>query len=262
MRDQEFQFQIRIMAIIVIIIGVAIYPMATSITPFNSGVRAEGLGQPFDFTPNVKQLQLTSIAVTAVADGIVLPSPTLGPGQLYSEENKPTVSQTEKGDEFFGYGPSTEDSDVYVIWMTDENGTHYYTVGATSKELLGTEDPASGNRAENGYKHFIEAREELKDDLNDKQMEANRDQNSRMTSHGVAMGIAVAGGLICGFLSLGTCFVAFGLAAVGAWANGARSNGDKVSSQQELVTLQGQLDGIDSRIQGRFGQAMRDTATP
>ncbi|MCH8341526.1 MAG: hypothetical protein IIA51_08240 [Chloroflexi bacterium] len=236
--------------------------MAISTTLINRCVHAEGLGQPIDFTPNVKQLELTSVAATAVADGIVMLTPTLGLGQLHGEENKPALSQTEKGDKLFGYGPSLEDYEVYVIWMTDENGTHYYTVGATSKELLGTEDPASGSRAENGYKHFIEAREELKDNINGKQMEANRAQNSRMTSHGVSIGIAVVGGLICGFLSLGTCFVAFGLAAVGAWANGARSNGDKVSSQQELVTLQGQLDGIVSRIRGRFGQAMRDTATP
>jgi hypothetical protein len=260
MRDHKFQ--LRIIAIVVTIVSVAIYPMATSIAIADSAVHAEGLGQPIDFTPNVRQLELTSIAATAIVEGNNPPPLAFAPAQLYSEENKPAVSQIEKGDEFFGYGPSKEDSDVYVIWMTDENGTHYYTVGATSEELLGTEDPATGNRAENGYKHFIKAREDLKDDIDIKQEEANRDQNSRMTSHGVAIGIAVAGGLICGFLTLGTCFVAFGVAAVGAWANGVRHNGDKISTQQELATLQGQLDEIDSRVQGRFGQAMRDTATP
>ena len=96
--------------------------MAISTTLINNRVHAEGLGQPIDFTPNVKQLELTSVAATAMADGIVMPSPTLGPGQLYGEENKPAVSQTEKGDEFFGYGPSVEDSDVYVIWMTTKMG--------------------------------------------------------------------------------------------------------------------------------------------
>ncbi|MFQ5923584.1 MAG: hypothetical protein ACE5M4_12150 [Anaerolineales bacterium] len=236
--------------------------MATSISHIGAGAYAKGLSQPIDFTPNVKQLELTSIAATAVADGIVLPNPTLGPGQLYSEENKPAVSHTEKGDDEFGYGPSKENSDVYVVWMTDENGTHYFTVGATSDELLGTEDPVTGTRATNGYVHLIEDRELKKVDVIDKEQEANRHQNLRMTSHGAAIGVAIAGGLICGFLSLGTCFVAFGVAAVTAWVSGAVQNGEKVSSQEDLSVLQGQLQGIETQLQGKFGQAMRDTAVP
>jgi len=255
MRDHKFQ--LRVIAIVVTIVSVAIFPMVTSIALADNVVHAEDLGQPFDFTPNVKQLELTSIAATAVAEGVEPPTLPFGPGQLYSEENKPKVSHIEDGDEEFGYGPSKEDPDVYVVWMTDQNGTHYFTVAADSNELLGTLDEATNSRAKNGYVHVIADRDLKLQEVIDMEEKADRHQNLRMGSHGTSLGTAVVGAIVCGFLTGGTCIVAFGVAAVGAWALGVQQNGEKLSAQDSLERLEGQLSDIDTHLQGKFGQAMR-----
>jgi len=260
MRDHRFKF--RIIAILVTIVSVAIYPMVTSIALADNSIYVNGLDQPFDFTPNVKQLELTSIAATAVAGGMAAPPLTLSPGQLYSEENKPEVSHIEDGDDEFGYGPSKDDPDVYVVWMTDQNGTHYFTVAADSDELLGTLDEATNSRAQNGYVHVVADRDSKLQEVIDMEEKANRHQNLRMGSHGASVGTAVVGAIVCGLLTAGACIVAFGVAAVGAWALGVQQNGEKLSAQDSLERLDGQLSDIGAELQGKFGQAMRVEASP
>ena len=240
---------------------VAIFPLAATAL-LGPGVSAEHLGQPIDFTPNVKQLELTSIAVTAIAQGFVAPAPTLGPGQLYEEQNRPEVSLTEGGNDEFGYGPSKENPDVYVVWMTDENGTHYFTVGSESDELRGTLDKATNTRSANGYVHLIAERQVKLEDISDAQNEANTHQSLRMTSHYGALGLAFLGGVVCGIVTGGACFVAFGVAAGTAWVAGVVQNGEKAAAQDNVSRLEGQLQTIDTRLQGKFGQTMRTEASP
>lgn len=205
---------------------------------------------------------MTSIAATALADGVVAPTPTFGAGQLYKEERKPDVSGKEGGNEQFGYGQSVENPDVYYVWMTDQNGTHYYTVGADSEQLLGSIDEATSTRRNNGYVHLIEERTEKLEEVSGAENEVNKRQTLRMSSHGGAIGAAVAGGLICGLIAGGACYVAFGVVAVTAWVAGVVQNGEKIAAQDNLTRIEGQLEAIDTKLQDKFSQTMRVEANP
>ena len=79
------------------------------------------------------------------------PIPTLGPGQYFEEENKPDVSLIEGGDEQFGYGPLKDNPSLYAMWMTDEDGTHYFVVPKGDDSLLGDKDPLTDQKAKKWF---------------------------------------------------------------------------------------------------------------
>ena len=249
--------RLRFVLISGLVLTIAISPLAvTSLWPSSAFAAAQLAQPPIQFTPNVAELRLTSIALTAQMATVAAATPSLGPGQAYDETNKPKVSYIEGGDDGFGYGPTEEDPSVYLIWTTDDAGTHYYTVGADSDQLRGTRDPVNNSREENGFVHVIEEYKTKAQEVSDQELLVNRHQTLRMTSHGGALGAAIAGGVICGIITGGACYVAFGVVAVGAWLSGVAQNGEKASAQEGLDRLQVQLGGIEDRLRGKFDQTI------
>jgi len=258
-RDRRAHFFL----ILLLAVCVATCPLVT--TNLRSGspnISVAYAQPPIQFTPNVDELQLTVIALTALPVTLAAATPAFGPGQSYTESNKPEVSYIEGGDQEFGYGPTKEDADVYLMWTTDETGTHYYTVAADSDQLLGTRDALTGSRQPNGFVHIIEGYETKAQEVSDQELEVNKHQNARMSWNGGAVGTALAGGLICGIVTGGACYVAFGAAAIGAWVYGLVQKGEMASAQEGLDRLQGQLDRLELDLRGKFDQTIDAGASP
>jgi hypothetical protein len=120
-------------------------------------------------------------------------------GQLYGPSTGPPPNFIEiDGDEQFGYGYLTDNPDVFIIWVTDRNGTHYYTVDKNSEALRGTIDPLTNERDNNGFISYIDERNKLSNEI--EQLE-NQYQNERRSEFGLVIGsaVSVSGGiLLCG----------------------------------------------------------------
>jgi hypothetical protein len=182
------------------------------------------------------------------------PVPTLGPGQYFDENDihRPQVDYIEKGNELFGYGPVLGTDDLYAIWITDETGTHYLIVHKDSELLRGDIDPITEKRVENGFDIMMDPWVEISNDIDNKLGDINEQQESRRSSHGTALGIAGAGGFICGILTGGACFAAAGLAALTAWGKGVHHNGLRQAEIARLEGLQKDLADEENRLMGIY----------
>ncbi len=107
----------------------------------------------------------------AVNSGTPAPTPisSLEPEDYFDadDEERPEYEQIEGGDKWFGYGEVKDDPDSYLMWFTDEDGTHYRLVSSDSEVLFGTIDPSTGERRPNGYDQLISGRDNLIKDLSD-----------------------------------------------------------------------------------------------
>ena len=68
-------------------------------------------------------------------DPIPTPIPTIGPGATFDEDdpNLPEIDEDGRvGDDEYGYYQLPEDPSLYLIWTTNEDGTHYTVVAADS----------------------------------------------------------------------------------------------------------------------------------
>jgi hypothetical protein len=182
------------------------------------------------------------------------PFPTLGPGQYFDEKdvNQPQVYLIEEGDEFFGYGPVSGNDDLYAVWITDESGTHYLIVHKDSELLRGDIDPVTDKRIGNGFDQMMDPWVQISEDIESKLGDINEQQESRMSSHGTALGIAGFGGLICVVVTGGACLVTVGLAALASWGKGVFHNGQRRAEIARLEELQNNLIDEETRIVGKF----------
>ena len=191
------------------------------------------------------------------------PIPILGVGSYFDEgdANEPQVINIEEGDERFGYGPIEGNEELYAIWVTDGAGTHYLIVHKDSTLLRGDIDGVTEERIENGFDHQLDEWRRISSDIDLKQEEVNIQQESRMSSHGAALGVAVIGGLICVVVTGGACLVTVGLASLVPWGKGVYHNGLRNAELDNLETLQENLEIEENRLLGKFsfGQAYEGT---
>jgi len=137
-------------------VGVILFTIATFLLcPFGiarisheDSVEAGALAQ-VEFTPNIAPLELTQTAESALLHTVPTPAaqPTYAPGQIYEEDdpNRPIPEQSLiEGNQKFGYAQLVENPDLYVVWITDENGAHYLIVDKDSQVLTGGSNPDSG----------------------------------------------------------------------------------------------------------------------
>ena len=195
----------------------------------------------------------------AVEGGTPAPTPisTLEPEDYFDEddESRPEYQEIEDGDRWFGYAEVRDDPDSYLMWFTDEDGTHYRLVSSDSKVLFGTIDPSTGERRENGYDQLIADRDTLIKDLDDLRLEISGEANSRDGSF-LAAGIVIGGGLIvCIFLTAGLCTIAApiaapaGLAFAGVGVNNGIDHSNLLDKKDALVE---DIDEQEGRITDRF----------
>lgn len=185
---------------------------------------------------------------------------TLAPEDFFDEddEDRPEYEDIEAGDRWFGYGEVKDDPDSYLMWFTDEEGTHYRLVSSDSDVLFGTIDPSTGERRENGYDQLIADRETLIDDLDDLRLEISGEANSRDGSF-LGAGIVLGGGLvICLILTAGICAIAApiaapaGLALAGIGVNNGIDHSNLLDKKDALLE---DIEEQEDRIEHRFDRS-------
>lgn len=183
-----------------------------------------------------------------------IPIPTLGPGQSFTADNKPDLI-TKIGDDEFGYGKIAGKPGLYLAWVTDETGTHYFTVDGTNEEFI------SGERTDD-FTDFIAQRLDKLSQIEDRQVEIDVHAIKRRTSDGVAFVAIGIGILVCGVMTGGACFVPFAAVALTAVGNAIVEKGAAQSLQPSLDTLQGQLEQLDTNLSGTFEAMGASPASP
>jgi hypothetical protein len=233
------KLRIRIGLLVTSAVAVALCPLTTAAL---FSARPASARQPFSTVQPVQPTFTPPVGTTAP---IPTPLPTLGPGQGFDSTTKPETI-TEVGDDEFGYGEIADKPGLYLVWITDENGTHYYTMDGSDPQFR-------GSTRDDDFSDLIDARAETLRELGDKQDEIEKHQTQRTTYDVVALGIIGIGALVCGVITGGLCFAPFAVGALTAVGNAAAQNGAAQSLQPTLDELQGDLDQDEANLRGRFG---------
>lgn len=179
--------------------------------------------------------------------------PTVGPGSSFDEgdPNKPAVQYTEEGDADFGYGPLVGDDELYAVWTTDENGTHYVVVHKDSALLRGSEDTATGGRHPNGFDELVKQREATKQKFVQEVTQAETRVDTSNRSFSIGLGVALVGSAVCIFVSFGACapLVAIG----GGFLLSAYNGQDTASTHLAAATDHAEvIETLDGRLNERL----------
>ena len=181
-----------------------------------------------------------------IEDGTPIPTPipTIGPGATFEEgdPNLPEIDEDGRvGDDEYGYYQLPEDPSLYLIWTTNENGTHYTVVSADSDILSGGENP------DMGFLTLVDQREQLHTNI-----ELARDNRETKRSNATLLrwgtiGL-LAGGVVCTIASGGLCGLALiGIAATSFFASTQDDSDAEVyqnsvdSELEQLRTVEGDL---------------------
>jgi hypothetical protein len=202
------------------------------------------------FVPSIAPLEITQ-TVEGPGLGAVTPVPTLGPGQYFEEDdpNRPDIAYREGGDAQYGYGPLAVDPNLYAMWVSDRNGTHYYIVHRDSEVLRGGIDP-EGGRYPNGFDDLIEERRGILNAIQERV--TARDSNDE-TSESLLLGslLFLGGAGVCVAFTLGACGVFVGVA--GAFlVPSFMTQGDARQAESERQDLVVRLADVQGRLTGRF----------
>lgn len=180
------------------------------------------------------------------------PLPTLEPGQYFEADdpNRPPIDPDGVvGDSKYGYMELAGEDGLYLVWMTDELGTHYLVVDENSELLTGGSDPASG------FFELAARREELAESAAlTRDQQATHQRSARNLRWGT---IAILGGALgCVLITAGACGVVIAAAAVPFWASLGQDTDANLaqdviqSSERQLSQEEGQM-----RFQFRVAQA-------
>jgi hypothetical protein len=181
---------------------------------------------------------------TIVGTPIVVPTPipTVGPGQ-YFEEGDPALPQAGQrhGNNRFGWATIPGQPGLVLVWVTDDEGTHYVVLDSGSDLFLGSLDSVTNTRREDGVEDYILQREEL--------------QRQRLATAGEGMGMGAALGVLA--WGIGLCPVTGGGGCVaGVVGAGAVFAANAV---RNFVVLQGQnadLRELDANLLAAFDEAV------
>jgi hypothetical protein len=149
-----------------------------------------------DFTPDIPDLGATPIPPPTLI-------PTLGPGQSFDDATRPSTITT-VGDGEFGYGEIAGRPGLYLIWVTDDTGTRYYTVEGNDPQFR-------GDTRDDDFVDLIGAREETLRQIEDVQDRIYEHQGARAGFDLGAVGLVGLGIIVCGLVTGGACFVPFGV---------------------------------------------------
>jgi len=190
----------------------------------------------------------------AVGDFEPIPTaiPTLFPGQYFEggDASRPIVDEdVMEGDRQFGFQRLSENPELYMVWMTDQDGTHYMIVGSDSDVLTGGNDP------ESGFLFLARERKRIHADI--ATTVDNRDAYlSSATDLRWGAIVALGATAVCTFLAGPLCLVGLGLAGGAYWASRSQDTNAQVQ-QNILEALQDQLSDVEGDLQFgfRIGQA-------
>ena len=133
--------------IVVIAVSLFFCPLATGGYAGTRGTSAKAQVAQISFEP-----QLTPLDIEATPQ--VTTVPTLGPGQAFGDLDLPATGRVH-GNDGFGWADISGYPGLVLVWVTDETGTRYLAVNKTSDLFLGTPDPKTNERAEDGFEHYV-----------------------------------------------------------------------------------------------------------
>jgi len=231
-----------------------VFQLANSILLSNSDASAEN---------HFPTLAPNTVTLTpAVAGGTPAPTPisTLEPDEYFEKDDpkRPQVRYIEKGDEQFGYGPVNDEETVFLMWYTDENGTHYRVVDSTSQILFGSVDPVTGQRRENGFNKKVEERESLKTELADLNVKLRGEQRATNQSFGFSGLLLGVGLVVCILATAGVCTLATPIVAAGAVAGMAFG----IQNSSDYASLDDQKDAKIAQIEDMENDLGEDLTKP
>lgn len=211
---------------------------------FTTGlVRQEALGTPFSTLPPVNATLATPIGASTP---VPTPLPTLGPGQYFQDgdDNLPELI-TRNGDDEFGYGEIKGASDLYLVWVTDENGTYYLVVDKEDEYFSSETKP-------DDFLDLMSERESILKEMRDIEIKITEQQGSRKGSDQGAIIIVVIGGVFCNIITVGGCFLPF---ATGGFALVGKAISHNVAAhdlEDLLIPIEEDLGRAEQNILGRF----------
>lgn len=185
--------------------------------------------------PETREIQ----AVFTATPPLLTPIPTVGPGQFFEENNRPDVGEKHGSDDF-GWAKVRGKPGVVLVWVTDENGTHYMTMDATSDAFLGTLDEATSSRAADGFEDYVVQAEEIER------------QRIATAAQGIGSG-AVVGVFAWG---LGVCPATGGAGCVAGIIGGiALAIGNAVRNLIVMTDLNSLLSDVEANLSDSFSEA-------
>ena len=191
----------------------------------------------------------------AIEDGTPIPTPlpTVGPGQSFEQgdENLPKIADESKvGGEQYGYARLDDDPSLFLIWSTDERGTHYLVVGENSDILTGGNDP------EMGFRSLVRKRNQLRTDI-DLSVANKEEHRSSGTWFRIGTVLILGGAIVCTIITGGFCGVAIAPIAAGPfWASLTQDSRARIE-QNNVESLAGVLEETERnlRFQLKLGQS-------
>lgn len=222
-------------------VAFALCPVTTAALFQASPARA---AQPFQ---TVQPVQPTFTPPIGTTTPIPTPIPTLGPGQFFDDATRPDTVTT-VGDDEFGYGEIAGQPGLYLVWVTDDTGTHYYTVDGNDPQFR-------GDTRDDDFVDLISAREETLSQIQGVQDRINEHQGARAGYDLGAVGVVGLGIIVCGVVTGGACFVPFAVGGLVLVGNAMSQNGASAALEPSLERLQGDLEQNEANLRGRFEAA-------
>lgn len=115
---------------------------------------------------------------------------------------------SETGDDEFGYGQVVGKPGVYLVWTTDERGTHYHTVDLANDEFFGETLP-------DDFETLVQRRIEKLSEIHTISAEIDSQKAQRRSSNTYALVAVGLGAVACMIVTLGGCALPFAAAALG-----------------------------------------------
>jgi hypothetical protein len=156
---------------------------------------------------------------------------------------------TETGDDAFGYGEVAGKTGLYLIWITDDTSTHYFTVN-------GDDPNFRGDARDDDFADLIDAREDTLKQIDDIEDKIKEHQGARAGYDFGAAGVTGLGVIVCGVATGGTCFVPFAATGLVLVGNAMAQNGASQSLESSLERHQTDLEQHQDSLRGRFGAAV------
>jgi len=156
------------------------------------------------------------------------------------------------GDYRFGFAQLIENPNLYAVWMTDSEGTHYLIVPHDSEVLTGGTDPTGG------FFILVDRREKLHNDIQTAN-EEKRSHSSTANGFRIGTGLGAVGWAACAIFTGGWCVPVIGI-AVALFGISENKDNDAEIQQNQIDGYRRELDYIEGRMRGKFkiGQVLYD----
>ena len=152
-----------------------------------------------------------------------------------------------------GWGDIAGKPNLALIWITDENGTHYFVIKKSSDafggyRLRAEDGRPTDSRLEDGFFHIIKQLEEKQGIIREIERQISDKQATRVGADVGAGLIIIAGAIICGVMTGGLCFAPFAVTALGGIGVAVGANSGAQSLEEQLIPIKEELTTIEGNL--------------